>query len=74
MAEYVDGDMSSRARERLERHADRCPECGPLRRALLWLTIELRDLRRPPERSIAPRVIEHLRAADPDHADNETGS
>jgi anti-sigma factor RsiW len=74
MSEYVDGDMPPRERERLERHADLCPECGPLRRALFWLTIELRELRRQPERSIAPQVIEHIRAADPDHAQTETGS
>jgi len=74
MSDYVDGDMSFRDRERLERHADLCPECGPLRRALFWLTVELRELRRPPERSIAPRVIEHLRAAEPDRAQTGMGS
>jgi len=62
ISRYVDEDMSPRARERLERHADLCPECGPLRRAMLWLVSELRELRPPPERSIAPEVIERLRA------------
>ena len=74
MSDYIDGDMSLREGERLERHADLCPECGPLRRALAWLTIELRELRRRPERSIAPQVIEHLRAAEPEHARNQSGS
>ena len=74
MSDYVDGDMSARERERLERHADLCPECGPLRRALFWLMVELRELRRPPDHSIAPRVIEHLRAAERDDAQTEMGS
>jgi anti-sigma factor RsiW len=62
MSRYVDDDMSPRERARLERHADLCPECGPLRRAMLWLVSELRELRVRPERSIAPEVIERLRA------------
>jgi hypothetical protein len=71
MSDYVDGDMSFLDRERLERHADLCPECGPLRRALFWLTVELREPRWPPERSIAEQVIERLRAAEPDRASQD---
>jgi hypothetical protein len=74
MSDYIDGDMSFSERERLEHHADLCPECGPLRRALVGLMIELRELRRRPERSIAPQVIEHLRAAEPEYARHQTGS
>jgi len=74
MSDYIDGDMSPRERERLDRHAYLCPECGPLRRALLWLVIELRELRRRPEHSISPQVIEHVRAAEPEHAQSGTGS
>jgi anti-sigma factor RsiW len=64
MSDYVDGDRSAAQRRRLERHADLCPECGPLRRALMWLVVELRELRRPPDRSIVPDVVDHLRAAE----------
>ncbi len=73
MSDYVDGDLSPAQRRRLERHADLCPECGPLRRALFGLTIELRELRRRPERSLAAQVIEHIRAAEPEHAETGTG-
>lgn len=68
MSDYIDGDMSPRERARLERHADLCPECGPLRRALSRLVVELRGLRRRPERSIAPDVIARLRATERQHA------
>lgn len=66
MSDYVDGNLSIPQRRRLRRHADLCPECGPLRRAFIWLVAELRDLCRPPERSIVPDVIERLRAAETD--------
>jgi len=58
MSAYIDGELDAEDRRRLERHADLCPECGPMRRTLVWLTRELRDLRRGPERSVAPGVIE----------------
>jgi anti-sigma factor RsiW len=34
MSDYVDGELSPRRRQRIERRAERCPECGPLRRTL----------------------------------------
>ena len=68
MSAYVDGDLSPSQRQRLERHADLCPECGPLRRALPWLAVELRDLRRPADHSIAPEVIDNLRSSELEHA------
>jgi anti-sigma factor RsiW len=66
MSDYVDGDLPAAQRRRLERHADLCPDCGPLRRALMWLVVELPGLRRPPDRSIVPDVIDRLRAAQRD--------
>jgi anti-sigma factor RsiW len=66
MSDFLDGDLSPAQRRRLERHGDLCPECGPLRRALVWLVVELRELRRPPDRSIVPDVIERVRAAEAD--------
>ncbi len=64
MSDYVDGDLSPAQRMRLERHADLCSKCGPLRRALMWLVAELRELRRPPDRSIVPDVIDRLRGVE----------
>lgn len=55
---YVDGDLSAGERRRLERHAELCPDCGPMRRTLMRLTRELRHLRAKPEESVAPAVIE----------------
>lgn len=66
MSEYVDDELPARQRRRIDRHADLCPECGPLRRALLRLTAALRDLRSPAEPSIAPTVIRRLRETDRD--------
>lgn len=63
MSDYVDGEMSPRQQRRLERHAAVCPECGPLRRALRWLVIELQELRWRPSSSVAPAVVARLRAA-----------
>jgi anti-sigma factor RsiW len=68
MSEYVDDELSPRQRRRIERHADLCPECGPLRRALLRLTAALRDLRSPPDPSITATVIRRLRENDRDAA------
>ena len=68
MSDYVDGELSPRQRRRIERHADLCPECGPLRRALLRLTVALGDLRSPADLSIAPTVIRRLRENDGDAA------
>lgn len=63
MSDFIDGGLSGRQRRRIERHADACPECGPLRRALVRLVGELRKLGSPvaSDRSIAPLVIERVR-------------
>ena len=62
MHDYLDGDLSRRGRRRLLRHADICPECGPMLRSLVLLLFELRELgRRQPSRTIAPAVIERIR-------------
>lgn len=74
ISDYVDGDLSTAQRRRLERHADLCPECGPLRRAFIWLVLELRELRHSAERSIVPDVIECLRRAKADGTPAKRGS
>jgi anti-sigma factor RsiW len=71
MSDYVDGEPSARRRQRIERHAERCRECGPLRRTLERLTAALRDLRRSPTRSIAPNVIRRLRESDREHSSGD---
>ena len=60
MSAYLDGELGTEERRRLQRHTDLCPECGPTLRTLVRLTRELRGLRRSPQRSVAPGVIERL--------------
>ena len=74
ISDYVDGMISEAQRGRIERHADLCPECGPLRRALLRLTAALRELRRPLGRSIAPKVIQRLRDSEHDRSSSDARS
>jgi anti-sigma factor RsiW len=69
MSDYVDGELSPRSRRRVDRHADRCPECGPLRRAFVRITSALHELRQPPDPSVAPGVIRHLRRSDGERDD-----
>lgn len=63
MSDFVDGALSGRLRRRIDRHADACPECGPLRGALVRLVGELRRLRTSvtADRSIAPLVVARIR-------------
>ncbi|MCA1701084.1 MAG: zf-HC2 domain-containing protein [Actinobacteria bacterium] len=63
MSDFVDGALSARARRRIQRHADACPECGPLRGALVRLVGELSRLRIAlgADRSIAPLVVARIR-------------
>ena len=64
MSDYIDGELTSRQRRRLEAHARLCPECGPLRRTLTVLVWELRELgrSRPTGTTVADGVIERLRS------------
>jgi len=62
--DYLDDELSLGQRRRLERHAHICPECGPLLRALTVTAFRLRQLRLPLGRSVAPRVVERLRAEE----------
>lgn len=65
LSDYIDGDLDPQERRRLARHADLCPECGPLLRALTVTVFRLRQLRVRPREPVAPRVIERLREAEP---------
>ena len=63
MSDYIDGELSPRQQRRLEAHTRLCPECGPLRRTLMVLVWELRELgRREPSRSVIAAVIERIRS------------
>jgi anti-sigma factor RsiW len=66
MSEYVDGELSTRQRRRIGRHADECPECGPLRRSLTRLVAELNAMRAisSGRTELARAVIQHVRDAD----------
>jgi len=64
LSEYVDDELTPAERRRLERHADICPECGPLLRALTVTVFRLRQLRFRLPGSVAPRVIDRLRAEE----------
>lgn len=61
LSEYVDDELGWAQRRRLERHAEVCPECGPLLRGLAVTVFRLRQLRFRRGGSVAPRVIERLR-------------
>ena len=55
LAEYLDGELDARGRQRIERHAHRCPMCHRLVATLTRMLEELRELReRPPRRSLTP--------------------
>jgi anti-sigma factor RsiW len=69
MSDYVDGDLSPRARRRLEAHAVFCPECGPMLRALLTIVHGLGDLPGPHHEPIAPAVIDRLRRESDEPSD-----
>jgi len=64
LSDYVDDELRPGKRRRLERHAHICPECGPMLRALTVTVFRLRQLRFRRHESVAPRVIERLRAED----------
>lgn len=61
MSEHLDGELSERERERLERHTGLCPECGRMLRTLQRTLSELMGLRAQPVPGVAEGVIERLR-------------
>jgi len=62
MHDYLDDELSPRERLRLLRHAELCPECGPMLRSFVVLLFELRELgRRERPDSVAPAVIDRIR-------------
>jgi anti-sigma factor RsiW len=61
LSDYVDGELTLRARRRLQRHADQCPDCGPTLDSLIRVVHALRTLPQTDRPSIAPAVISRLR-------------
>lgn len=63
MSDYVDGELRGAQRLRIEHHAAACPECGPLRRALVRIVAEMRMLRVrvAPGAGVAAGIVERLR-------------
>ena len=63
MSAYLDGGLHERGCRRLVRHAQQCPECGPLLRGLLRLRALLARLGRatPGDATVVPLVLDRLR-------------
>ncbi len=64
MSDYIDRDLSPADRERLKRHAEGCPECGPMLRMLVATVSALGRLGGARRGSVAAATIERIRAAD----------
>jgi anti-sigma factor RsiW len=60
-SDYIDGELRTRQRRRLEAHAAVCPECARMVRTLLALVRRLPALCGPGAPSVAAVVIERLR-------------
>jgi anti-sigma factor RsiW len=64
MSDYLDGELASRPRRRLERHVRECEECRRILRSLQGMIGRLRGIAppatRPDPREMAARVRERL--------------
>ena len=61
LSDYIDGDLETGERERVEEHVHWCPECHRVLESLRRTLRGLMDLRATPAESIAPDVIDRLR-------------
>lgn len=61
LSDYVDGDLQSSERQRVEEHVHWCPECRRVLESLRRTLKGLMDLRTTRDESIAPGVIDRLR-------------
>lgn len=75
LSAYLEGDLTTRQRRRLERHAEACPECGPALRQLRTLLRELPALRghEPGSTTAADRVAAAVRRRIDDEAADGLG-
>jgi anti-sigma factor RsiW len=63
LSHYVEGDLSPRARSRLDRHARDCAECGRGLRALRALLHLVRGLDRPAPVRAPVAIFDRIRPA-----------
>ena len=61
LSDYLDGDLQSGERQRVEEHVHWCPECRRVLESLRRTLKGLMDLRTTRDESIAPGVIDRLR-------------
>jgi anti-sigma factor RsiW len=61
MSAYLDGELTAADRIRSEAHAERCKDCGPMRRSLVRMVWALRTLGPVASAGMAPKVIRRLR-------------
>lgn len=61
MSGYLDGELSSRARSRLERHTDECPDCRGVVRELSRMLAMLRRLPSPTSSTDASEIAAVVR-------------
>lgn len=61
LSDYLDGELPTGERERVEEHVHWCPECRRLLESLRRTLKGLMELRAAPADSIAPGVIDRLR-------------
>ena len=61
LSDYLDGELRSSERQRVEQHVHRCPECRRLLESLRRTLKGLTELRATSGESIAPGVIDRLR-------------
>ena len=57
MSEYIDGDLDSRERSRVERHTAECPECDELLRELRAMVAALGGMRGRAGDGVAAAVL-----------------
>lgn len=62
LSEYVDGELASGERHRIEHHVGRCPECRRVLDTLKRTLAGLMGLREDQDSGIADSVIGRLRA------------
>lgn len=64
MSDYLDGELATRDRRRVERHTQECEECRGILRGLQRMVGKLRDVAapagRPDPRDLAARVKERI--------------
>jgi anti-sigma factor RsiW len=73
MSQYIDGELGSRERRRLDRHTDICPECRRALRTLSVVVSALRGLRRPEQAGVGPRVVQRLKRESTGESENGSG-